>query len=80
MKLLIGFLRFWNDLIVGECWQIAVGIALLLGAGIVLLRFQVFQNGFLPILLGAGVMVLVPLIVVFEARAALRISRMKRSR
>ncbi len=77
MKLLIGFFRFWNDLIIGDCWQIAVGIALLLGAGIVLLQFQVFQNGFLPILLGAGVMVLVPLIVVFEARTAARISRMK---
>ena len=77
MKLLIGFLRFWNDLIIGDCWQIAVGIALLLGAGIVLLRFQVFQSGFLAVLLGAGVMVLVPLIVVFEARAAARISRMK---
>jgi hypothetical protein len=77
MKLLIGFLRFWNDLIIGDCWQIAVGIALLLGAGIGLLRFQLFQNGLLPILLGAGVMVLVPLIVVFEARAALRTSRVK---
>ena len=55
----------------------AVGIALFLGAGIALLRFQLFPNGFLPILLGAGVMVLVPLIIVFEARAAARISRMK---
>jgi len=77
MKLLIGFLRFWNDLIIGDCWQIAAGIALLLGAGIGLLRFQVFPNGFLPILLGVGVMILVPLIVVFEARTAARISRMK---
>ncbi len=77
MKLLIGFLRFWNDLIIGDCWQIAVGIALLLGAGIGLLRLELFQNGFLPILLGAGVMVLVALIVVFEARAAARRSRVK---
>jgi hypothetical protein len=77
MKLLIGFLRFWNDLIIGDCWQLAVGIALILGAGIALLRFQVVAYGFLPILLGAGVMVLVPLIVVLEARAAARIARMK---
>ncbi len=77
MKLLIGFLRFWKDLIIGDCWQMAVGIALFLGAGIALLHFQVFPNGFLPIVLGAGVMVLVALIVVFEARAAARISRMK---
>ena len=77
MKLLIGFLRFWNDLIIGDCWQIAVGIVLFLGTGIELLRFQVFPNGFLPILLGAGIMVLVFLIIVFEARAAARNPRMK---
>ena len=77
MKLLIGFLRFWKDLIIGDCWQMAVGIALFLGAGIALLHFQVSPNGVLPIVLGAGVMVLVPLIIVFEARAAARISRMK---
>lgn len=77
MKLLIGFLRFWNDLIIGDCWQIAVGIALLLAAGIGLLRLQLFQNGFLPILLGAGVMVLVALIVVLEARGAVHRSRVK---
>ncbi len=77
MKLVIGFFRFWNDLIIGDCWQIAVGIALFLSTGIALLRFQVFPNGFLPIVLGAGVMVLVHLIVVIEARAAARISRMK---
>ena len=45
MKLLIGFLRFWNDLIIGDCWQIAVGIALFLGTGIAFLRFQVFPIG-----------------------------------
>ena len=77
MKLLIGFLRFWNDLIIGDCWQIAVGIALFLSAGIAFLRFQVFPNGFLPILLGGGIMALVLLIIVFEARTAVRISRMK---
>lgn len=70
MKLFIGFLRFFKDLVIGDCWQISVAIALLLGAGIALLRFQVFPNGLFPVLLGAGVMVLVPLIVVLEARAA----------
>ena len=77
MKFLIGFLRFWNDLIIGDCWQIAVGIAFFLGTGIAFLRFQIFPNGVLPILLGGGVMVLVLLIIVFEARAAARIPRMK---
>lgn len=77
MKLLVGFLKFWNDLIIGDCWQIAAGVALFLGLGIVLLRFHVFPTGILSFLLGAGVVVLVPLIVVFEARAAARISRTK---
>lgn len=77
MKLLVGFLKFWNDLIIGDCWQIAAGIALFLGSGIVLLRFHVLPTGILSILLGTGVVVLVPLIVVFEARAAARISRTK---
>ena len=70
MKFVLGFLQFWNDLIIGDCWQIAVGIAVLLGLGVAALRFQVFTNSLLAILLAAAIMILVPVILVLEARAS----------
>jgi len=70
MKFVLGFLQFWNDLIIGDCWQIAVGIAVLLGLGVAALRFQVIPNGLLAILLAAAIMILVPVILVLEARAS----------
>ena len=31
MKLIKGFFQFWYDFIVGDCWEIAVGVAMVLG-------------------------------------------------
>jgi len=73
MRLLVGFLRFWYDLIVGDCWRIAVGIVLLLGAGIGIVRYQIVPPAIFPMVLGAGIMMLVSLIIVLEARAERRL-------
>ena len=32
MNLIKGFFRFWYDFIVGDCWEIAVGVAIVLFA------------------------------------------------
>ena len=31
MNLVKGFFQFWYDFIVGDCWEIAVGVAIILG-------------------------------------------------
>ena len=31
MNLIKGFFQFWYDFIVGDCWEIAAGIAIVLG-------------------------------------------------
>ena len=72
MRLVLKFLKFWRDLIIGDCWQIAAGICLLLTVGIGLLRSQLVPRGVFAILLGAGVMVLVSLIILVEAAVTQR--------
>ena len=67
MRLVAGFVGFWRDLIIGDCWPIAAGICLLMGIGIELLRLQLIPPGLFAVLLGAGVMVLVSLIILVEA-------------
>jgi len=75
MKPLILFFRFWYDFIVGDCWQVAAGIALLMIAGIVLMRWQIVPGAVLPLLLGAGVTVLVPAVILLEVQATRRSKR-----
>ena len=72
MRLVVGFFKFWHDLIVGDCWQIAAGVCLLMAIGIGLLRLQFIPPGVFSVLLGAGVMVLVSLIILVEATAKRR--------
>lgn len=67
MRLMVGFFRFWHDLIIGDCWQLAAGICLLMAIGVGLLRLQFIPPGAFAVLLGAGVMVLVSLIIMAEA-------------
>jgi hypothetical protein len=72
MRLAVGFFKFWHDLLICDCWQIAAGIFLLMAIGIELLRLQLIPSGLFAILLGAGVMVLVSLIILVEARVKQR--------
>lgn len=75
MKFLILFFRFWYDFFVGDCWQIAAGIALFMIAGIALMRWHVVADAALPLLLGAGVMIFVPAAILLEVQAMRRSKR-----
>ncbi|MFQ5757939.1 MAG: hypothetical protein ACE5H7_17840 [Acidiferrobacterales bacterium] len=72
MKLLIGFFKFWYDFIIGESWQIAAGIALLLAAGVGLVHFGMFSGPWLAVSLAAAVMLLAGMLVAYEARLSLQ--------
>lgn len=72
MKLVSGFLDVCYDLVVGDCWQIAAAVVLLVVGGIVLLRLDAVAHWLLPIAIAATIMTVVPLIIVIEARAAQR--------
>lgn len=72
MNVLKVFLKFPYDLVIGDCWQMTAAIILVLASGVVLLRLDMIPVTLLVICLGAIIMAVPPLIVVFETRANLR--------
>ena len=68
MKYLIGFFRFWYDFIVGECWQIAAGVVLVLTGGAWLSHSQVLPGEIIApmVALGVVLIVIVSLLVTFK--------------
>ena len=42
MNVIKGFFQFWYDFIVGDCWEIAVGVAIVLGAFAILIGTNVW--------------------------------------
>ena len=72
MKLLTGFLEFLYDLVIGDCWQIAAGNAVLLAAGIGLLQVNAVPTPLFSVVLGAAIMIGAALIIYFEARTSKR--------
>lgn len=72
MKLLKDFLGLLYDLVIGDCWQIAAGIVVLLGAGIGLLKINAIPASVFSVALGAALMIGSTLIIYFEARASYR--------
>ena len=59
-------------LVIGDCWQIAAGNAVLLGAGIGLLQVNAVPTPLFSVVLGAAIMIGAALIIYFEARASKR--------
>ena len=72
MGLITGFGRFLYDFIVGDAWEIAVGIVLVLALGIAALRAGAVAAEVLPVLMGAGILLVVSLSLVWEARRRIR--------
>ena len=72
MKLVNGLLGVCYDLIVGDCWQIAAAVVLVVAGGVVLLRLDAVADWLLPVAIAAAIMTVVPLIIVIEARAGMR--------
>lgn len=72
--LIAAFFRFWWDFIIGDDWRIAAGIAVVLGAGAVLVGRTEASDGLVVAITAAG--------TVFVAVASILLSglRMRRSR
>jgi hypothetical protein len=67
-RLVAGFLRFWYDFLVGDAWEVAAGVAVVLVASVLLVRSGAVPEAYLPLLLAAAVMALLVGSVVIELR------------
>jgi hypothetical protein len=63
-----GFFRFWYDFIIGDAWEIAAGIVVVLGLGAVLVSTGAVPREAVPPLVGAGIVLVVAGSVWAEAR------------
>ena len=72
MGLITGFGRFVYDFIVGDAWEIAAGIVLVLALGIAALRAGAVFADVLPIFMGVGIVLVVSLSLLWEGRRRVR--------
>ena len=68
MKYLIGFFRFWYDFIIGDCWQIAVGVVVVLAGGACLSHFEVLSVEIIAPVVGIGVVLIVVVSLLVTAK------------
>jgi hypothetical protein len=68
LAIIVGFFRFWYDFIIGDCWQIAAGVAVVLVAGALLIAHGVLSPTTLPFTIAGALMALVVFSVVIEFR------------
>jgi uncharacterized membrane protein len=68
MNIVIGFLRFWYDFIIGDAWEIAVGVVVVLGIGATLVRTASVSLELVPLLVAAGIAVVVGVSLRMEVR------------
>ena len=61
MRLARGFLRFWWDFIIGDDWRIALGVAVVLGLGAVLVAAEALSDAVLAPLTALAIMSVVSL-------------------
>jgi len=59
MRFIKGFFQFWYDFIVGDCWQIALGVVLVLGLGAWLAHGEIVSKTAIPPIIGAGIVAVV---------------------
>lgn len=68
VSIVVGFFRFWYDFIIGDCWQIAAGVAVILLTGALAVQSQALPEAIIPFVVAGAVMLLVLLTVVGEFR------------
>ena len=77
MGIITGFFRFWYDFIVGDAWEIAAGILVVFAVCAVLAATNALGGGSeygVPLLAGAGVVLVVAGSIWAEARRRARAS------
>ncbi|HLH73950.1 MAG TPA: hypothetical protein VKX96_11760 [Chloroflexota bacterium] len=68
MRLIVGFFEFWYDFIVGDAWEIAAGIILVLAIGAILVHTSAVSTNLIPPIIGLGVILVVALSTLWEAK------------
>jgi len=68
MGFITGFFRFWYDFIIGDAWDIAAGIVVVLVVGALLAQADVLVEQQLTLLIGAGIVLVVASSLYFEAQ------------
>jgi hypothetical protein len=68
MRFVTGFARFWYDFIIGDAWEIAAGIVVVLAAAAALLATHRVAEGIVPLLTAAGIILVVGGSILAEAR------------
>jgi len=68
VRLIRGFFQFWYDFIIGDCWEIAAGVVVVLAGGVLLVKREAVPTDVLPFLMAAAVMLLLVLTTLPELR------------
>ena len=68
LTIIAGFFRFWYDFLVGDAWEIAAGVVVILAGGACLVRNAVLPDAYVPLLLVALLMLLLVGSVVVESK------------
>jgi hypothetical protein len=72
MKYIVGFFRFWYDFIIGDCWQIAAGVVVVLGLGAYCVHSKLLTAELIPPVVGAGIVMVVVVSLLTTVREAKR--------
>ncbi len=72
MGFVSGFFRFLYDFVVGDAWEIAAGIVVVLAIGAALVRSEVVPLAAIPPLVGLGIILVVGGSIYVEARRRAR--------
>ncbi|HEU5317452.1 MAG TPA: hypothetical protein VFX49_15175 [Chloroflexota bacterium] len=72
MRLVTGLFRFWFDFVVGDAWEIAAGIVVVIAIGALLAASEALGEEQLTLLVGAGFVLVVGASLYFEARRRAR--------
>jgi hypothetical protein len=72
MGFVTGFFRFWYDFIVGDAWEIAAGVVVVLAIGALLVSSQAVPETLIPPLVGLGIILVVAGSIWAEARRRAR--------
>jgi hypothetical protein len=68
MRYVMGFLRFWYDFLVGDSWQVCVGVVVVLACGAASAHWQVIGGRAIGPLVGLGLVIVVLMSFLTTAR------------
>jgi hypothetical protein len=66
LKIVYGFFRFWYDFVIGDCWPLALGVALILTAAVVAVRPGTVRPTVFAILVASALILLLVLTAAWE--------------